>query len=274
MTKRILILFILFFSAGMYASYILDKSISEILKQLDLSDESAKDYIWSDISYSNFSYPSPGELKSAATGERSAIIKTVAKYAKDYTKTDAFKQKYLEFREMKKPEPPQQPQSMSDSRNAQKEQMKKSIAEMQENMKNLNADQKKMMEGVLKTFEEQLAALDKPETASHDTEYNNYMQQNYEAQTKEYENKLAEWEKEYPKDNPSPLIKKWLSDFLEESANIDFNAELRNNNYGKKVFVKSEYEEKSSLWKLCFRTGKESVEAARSFAKSWLSELK
>jgi hypothetical protein len=53
-----------------------------------------------------------------------------------------------------------------------------------------------------------------------------------------------------------------------------FNAELRNNNYGKKVFVKSEYEEKSSLWKLCFRSGKESVEAARAYAKSWLNELK
>lgn len=274
MKKVILITLVFILSAGFYTSYIINRSMTEILKQINLSEESAKDYIWSDISYSNFNFPSAGELKNIAKGERAGIVQTVAQYVKDYSKTEAFKQKYMEFREMKKPAPPEKPKTMADSRNEQKEQMKKSIEEMKKNMKNIPADQKQMFEGIIKSSEEQLASLDNPEASANDAQYNQYMQQGYESQMEEYKNKVAAWESEYPENNPKPLIKKWLNDFLAESANVDFGAELRDNKYGKKVFVKSEYEEKSSIWKLCYRTGKEPVEAARSFAQAWLNELK
>lgn len=273
MKKIILISLVFILSLGFYSSYIIDKSMTEILKQLSLSDESAKDYIWSDISYSNFGYPYAADLKNIAKGERNAIVKTVAQYVKEYSKTEAFKQKYMEFREVKKPAPPEKPKAMAEMRNEQKEQMKKSIEEMKKNMKNIPADQKQMFENIIKSSEEQLAAYDKPEYTANDGESDKYMKQNYEAQMEEYKNKIADWEKEYPVNNPSPLVKKWLNDFLTETADIDFNAELRDNKYGKKVFVKSEYEEKSYLWKLCYRTGKESTETARSFAQTWLKEL-
>jgi len=59
-----------------------------------------------------------------------------------------------------------------------------------------------------------------------------------------------------------------LQDFLRISATVDFDAELDGN-----VFVKKEYEKKSSWWKMCFRAGRDVVQAAREDAQKWLDEL-
>lgn len=77
----------------------------------------------------------------------------------------------------------------------------------------------------------------------------------------------AENEKKYPS-NPDELIKKRLSDFLEISATVDFDAEVRGDR-----FVNPEYEKKSHEWKMCYRAGKDVVEAARVEAQKWLDQL-
>jgi hypothetical protein len=74
-------------------------------------------------------------------------------------------------------------------------------------------------------------------------------------------------DKDYPEDGIE-LVKKRLTDFLRISATVDFDAELNGN-----VFVKPEYEKKSPWWKMCFRAGKEVVQAGREDAQKWLDEL-
>jgi recombinational DNA repair ATPase RecF len=95
----------------------------------------------------------------------------------------------------------------------------------------------------------------------------------YDQQMAEYNNKVAEWQNEYPENNLKPLIKKWLEKFIDGSKDVDFSAQTATNQYNREVFVKQEYESKSSLWKLCYRAGKEATNAGRSFAQKWLSEL-
>lgn len=63
--------------------------------------------------------------------------------------------------------------------------------------------------------------------------------------------------------------RKTLREFLETASTVDFSAVLKSN----KVFVKSEYEDESTLWKLIYRNGKEPTEVAVQFAKAWLAEL-
>jgi hypothetical protein len=75
-------------------------------------------------------------------------------------------------------------------------------------------------------------------------------------------------EKLYPVE-PDDMIKKRLADFLEISATVDFDAEV---NSGQ--FVNQEYQKKSNWWKMCYRAGKDVVNAAREEAESWLKELK
>jgi hypothetical protein len=79
----------------------------------------------------------------------------------------------------------------------------------------------------------------------------------------------SENEKNYPSD-PHELIKKRLEDFLSISATIDFDAQLTES----RGFINLEYEKKSGHWKMCYRAGREVVEAAREEARKWLDELK
>lgn len=74
-------------------------------------------------------------------------------------------------------------------------------------------------------------------------------------------------EKIYPSD-PTDMVKQRLQDFLRVSKTVDFDAEVSNGR-----FTKKEYESKSAQWKMCYRAGKEVVEAAREEAKQWLAEL-
>jgi hypothetical protein len=97
-------------------------------------------------------------------------------------------------------------------------------------------------------------------------------QQAHVAAMQEYKQQLAQWEKENPT-TPNEMVKRWLTEFLNESKDVDFGAALMKGDGGKMYFVKTEYERKSSNWKLCYRSGKETVEAGRTFARQWLEEL-
>lgn len=74
-------------------------------------------------------------------------------------------------------------------------------------------------------------------------------------------------EKNYPSD-ATEMVKKRLTDFLEVSATVDFDAELNGSR-----FANPEYEKKSPWWKMCYRAGKPVIEAARDEAQKWLDEL-
>lgn len=74
-------------------------------------------------------------------------------------------------------------------------------------------------------------------------------------------------EKKMPSD-PAELIKKRLQEFLDVSANVNFDAKLTGT-----TFSDPQYESKSSQWKACYRAGKEVIGAAREEAKIWLKEL-
>jgi hypothetical protein len=74
-------------------------------------------------------------------------------------------------------------------------------------------------------------------------------------------------EKRYPSD-AKELIKQRLSEFLEVSATVDFEAQLNG-----RMFANPTYESKSQQWKMCYRAGKQVVAAAREEAQAWLKEL-
>jgi hypothetical protein len=75
-------------------------------------------------------------------------------------------------------------------------------------------------------------------------------------------------DKRYPSD-PQELVKKRLEEFLEISGTVNFDAEMRGN-----MFADARYEGKDDKWKMCYRAGKEVIDAAREEAKKWLDELK
>jgi hypothetical protein len=94
------------------------------------------------------------------------------------------------------------------------------------------------------------------------------------ASAREYYNEqLAEWKQNYSATGRE-MVKRRLREFLQESANVDFNAKLvRRDN--KMRFANEQYEDETSdEWKFCYRAGRLPVEKARAFAKTWLAEMK
>ncbi|HEX2866918.1 MAG TPA: hypothetical protein VHO03_07735 [Ignavibacteriales bacterium] len=273
MKKKYFLLPLLFLSVSFMAFMAVNYTIDSILQKLQLTGEDAKEYVWNDCSGCYFGYPMPGELKNTSMDERPLIVKAVGEFAKIYTKSDDFKRRYLEHRESSKPNPPQPPESMDEIKRKQKEELKKTIAEMEKSKSNIPASEKAEFEKAIEGLKADMAELDKSGDASDNSEMDQYMKQGYEAEMQDYKEKLQQWEKEYPKE-PDMMIKRWLEEFLKVSSDVDFNAELSVDKLGKKRFVNSEYENKPDIWKLCFRSGKKTTEAARTFAEEWLKELK
>lgn len=271
--KNILITgFVIALFVSVSAFKIFEAAAGDALKKLGIPEDIAKDCIWSSFSGGYLSTPNTAKLKQTSAGERGGIVREIGEYAKSYVRSEDFKKRYLEYREGQKPAPPEPPKSMAQQRKEQKDQMQKSIAETEANMKSMPADQKKTMEGMLKMFKEQLKSLDDPKNPMFSADMEKMVNQGHAAQMEEYKKKVAKWEKEYPA-TPNEMVKRWLTQFLEASRDIDFNATLVPGDGGMRYFANKEYERKPDSWKMCFRAGKETVEAGRSFAKQWLEEI-
>lgn len=259
---------------GFTAGKMIDDKTQSLLKQFQLSEDNAMNQVFSNISGPSFYIPNVKVLKSMATGERVEMVKTIGKYVKDFTVSQDFMKRYNEYREYKKPTQPEKPQSGAELQKKTVADMKKGIADLESQMKQMPADQKAMYEDVIKQQKQMLIEYEKPDNPMFGKNYDDAMQQSYQYQMDDYNNKMTEWKTKYPEGKASFLVKEWLTLYLEKSKDIDFTAKTAANNYGKQVFAKAEYERKDYLWKMLFRAGKESVDASRSFAQSWLNELK
>ena len=273
MKKLLLLIPLLLFLIGFTYTRIIDSKIKNILDKIQLSENGADNIIFSNCSNPSFYYPNPLQLKNIAAGDKVAIVNEVGNYVKEYTSTKKFMNKYIEYKNTKKPEPPEKPKSAAELKKEQKESIKKGIEDLEKTKAQMSKDQQASFDETIKSFKEQLKEVDDPDNPMYNTEMENMMKQQYEQDVKEYNEKVAQWEKDYPS-SPKPMIKTWLTKFLEGSKDVDFNAELAENQYGLKVFVKQSYESKSDLWKVCFRAGKETTDAARKFAENWLKELR
>ncbi|MBP1683186.1 MAG: hypothetical protein H6Q27_750 [Ignavibacteriaceae bacterium] len=273
MKKFIFVFAILLVVAGFYAGHILDDRAKSLLQTLKLSEDNAKNTIFSDISSNSFYVPGIRELKSIALNDRAAQVDVIGKYVKDFTSSDDFKKRYNEYRESRKPSPPEKPKSSAELKAEYKADLQKSITEMKTNKSSAPADQQAMYDETIKMLEDQLKEIDNPDNPMFSPQMDEYSKMAYEQQMDQHKKDVAEWEAKYPVNNPKPLIKTWLESFLEQTKDVDFSAQTAIDK-NRTLFVKQEYERMNSMWKLCYRAGKETTEAGRKFAQSWLSEIK
>ncbi len=273
MKKIILTVSLALIILGFTTGRMIDDKMKDILQKIQMDDDGAKNMIWSNCAYSNFFIPNPRTLKSLALGERTAVVEAVAGYAKDYCSTTEFLKKYNELRENKKPGMPEKPKTMDEMKGEQRKSIEDGIRNMEETKTKMPADQQSMFDETIQQFKEQLKELDNPDNPMFSKEVEDMYKQMYDQQMNEYNTKVAEWQKDFPENNPRFLIKAWLTKFLDEIKNVDFKAQTAADQYNRQVFIKQEYEKKSYLWKLCYRAGKEATDAGRAFAEKWLGEL-
>lgn len=273
MKKTIIFFPILILFLGFAGSKVMDDKLKLLLQKFNQSEEYAQNNIFSNVSAPSFYIPNIKVLKEMALGERAAIVGDIGKYVKEYAASDEFVKKYNDYRESRKPQLPEKPKSVSDLKEEYRQNLKNSIAEMKKTRLTVAKDQQGMYDDLIKGFEQQLNSIDDPQNSMFSPEMDVYSEQSYQMQLEQYNKELSDWENDYLVNNPKRVLKKWIETFLNDSKDIDFNAQLKNDR-GRQIFVNPVYERKSSQWKLYFRAGKEPVEAARTFAQGWLSELK
>lgn len=273
MKKLILFYPVLILLLGFSYGKLIDDKAKSLLKQFQLTESHTKDIIFSNTSGPSFYFPNMKELKALAAGDRAAMVSTAGMYIKEFTASEEFRNKYNEYRESKKPTAPQKPMKMDELKEQQKQDMIKSIAELEKSKGQMPKDQQDMFNETIEMFKQQLKEMDNPDNPMYSSEIDSYNNSAYEQQLEYYNKQVSEWEKEYPVNNPKPMIKNWLQNFLDKTSTIDFNAQLKDVK-GKKLFVNPDYEKKDYQWKLFFRAGKETIDAARKFSQNWLNELK
>ena len=257
-------LFILIISVPLLAA-----GIDDYLSDLKCTKEDVQHYIENSIGGGYLSYP--GDARLIPATKRTALVRAAGEFAKSYVRTDAFKNWYAEYREQHKPKMPELMDSAAKSREEQISSLKKALADMEKARQEAPANMKGVFTQNIETTKQMLKEIEKA-NPQQDEQMDQYANQANQQARKEYNDKVAQWEKEYPAGNYRPLLKKRLKEFLDASSGIDFTAKLVTKGK-KKAFANPDYESKDGDWKRCFRAGKEATDAARSFAQAWLREL-
>jgi hypothetical protein len=249
---------------------------ADVLRDLGLKEANAKESVVEAINSGNVNWwPASKAFKAAAPAVRAGLVTGGLTWARTYTESAEFTTAYEKVRQNRKPEAPK-PKSADEEIARQRAELEASIAQTKKTQAEPPAGvspeiAKAIRDGTeiaLKSLTAQLADLDKPQTKA-------MWGRNIESENKnrqdEYQQSMKGWEARYPSD-PKPLLVTHLQHFLDQSAGIDFGANLVPCG-SKKCFADKPNEQKSQNWKLCYRAGKEAVGAARAFATTWLAVL-
>jgi hypothetical protein len=158
--------------------------------------------------------------------------------------------------------PEQEMQKADEDGKRQLEESKKAIA-------SLPPDQRKAVEESLKSTAELVAQMNTPEQRKMRLDA---IKAERAARAQEDADALAKWKQAYP-DDPKPVVARRLREFMQLSADVDFNATLVKTQDGPSTFENPAYQAKPSQWKMCFRAGREATTAARAAVQAWLTEL-
>jgi len=241
---------------------------ADILKQLSITEDEAQDYIFSNFREGDLSFPYSSAIKSLVPGKRAAAVKEMGDYIRQYTSSPAFLQHYREARAAAMP---QGPAGKEEKIRARLAEIKHDIEQTEKDMKTATGDMRKLYEANLKMLQQQQQALQDPKHPEHAMFVSDVTGSLDDQNPAQYKEAMLAFEKDYPA-NPKDLIRSRLRAFLVLTADIDFNAQLLGSGRIKK-FANPALEAKSGLWKKCFRSGKETITAARAYAQQWLKEL-
>jgi hypothetical protein len=253
------------FSAG----FTLDKPASP-WNQLGISETRAIENIRQSFLEGYLYSYGASSAKNVASGDRAAIALDVLNYTKSYVNSSAFIKAYEDARVAATPVKPLPPKTKEEIQKEKIAELDKTIAEGEKSLKTLPKDLIEPFKEVQQMLKDQKQDYENPdsEMLALLVTSENYM---YANATTKYEQQLQQWQKDYPTDHRK-MVKDRLETFLKLTADVDFNAALKEE-YRVKKFVNAAYEKKPAEWKMAYRAGRPAVEAARTFAKAWLAEL-
>lgn len=254
-----------------FFSFTIENINEEFLKQLGIPKTEANSKITNSILGGYLDAYGAKNVKNIALGNRTAVTKDLLAYTKQYVNSDVFRTAYAAMKLQNKPQETKAPETPEEMRLNMIKAGKEYVAQAEEQLKNAAPEYKEVFRSSLDAAKKNLAQAEDPNNKNLKA-----YTQNYEGLKKSIENsnqqRLKEWEQQYP-ENHLLFVKKRLEDFMKETNDIDFSAQLTDRG-GKKIFVNPVYEKKGNRWKMAFRAGKEVVEPAREFVQQWIDEIK
>jgi flagellar biosynthesis GTPase FlhF len=208
-------------------------------------------------------------FKAVDGAARAQLAAGAIAWAKAYTASPAFQQAYTAQRAAMKPKPPTFDGTPEEELARERAKQDKSQEDSRKAIAAMPPEQRKMMEEAMAAAAEALKQMDTPEMRKMQLDG---IRMQREGRMARHAEEMKKWEANYPTD-PKPLIAKRLQAFLDVSAGVDYGAKLEPRD-GTMRFVDPVLERKDANWKLCYRAGRETVEAARAAATAWLAELR
>ncbi|MGZ8538387.1 MAG: hypothetical protein ACXWV9_09010 [Flavisolibacter sp.] len=245
---------------------------ADLWTQLGIKQSDANINIRVSVTSNYLQYAGAKNAKNIVAGKRPAVINQLVAYAKKFTASAEFKKEYAFERSKNKPKDPMLFSINVDSiRNEEKQRVLQSIKQTEANANNPNPKIKNAVPARLEALKKELVALDDPNNKKVQAQVNQLQSFN-DAANDAYKKELDKFNTKYP-ENAQVVIKKRLQQILDITADVDYNAELKQGpKY--KVFVNPEYQKKSREWKLAYRSGKVTTDAVRAAAEKWLAEFK
>jgi hypothetical protein len=206
--------------------------------------------------------PIPAALKALPPAQRVSVINALGAFAKAYVASDVFKAQYKREYENAMGHPPTPPGTTDPQFAAAMAQSDKAMEQMKEQLESMPPEMQAMMKQALEAQAKGKAEAQKEAVQSK----------------AKYEKDLAAYQARQkapgamPQD-PQAGVKLALKEFLDATAGVDYNAPTVTK-YGQKRFASDALEAKPAEWKMCFRAGRETCDAARSFAQAWMAEIK
>ena len=263
--KRIIFILSLFVIAAAVSAYRHAISNTEdVFGILGISREEAHLLMKENILFSSLSTPDVSRLRRLPLAKRAEIVKTLGTCMKTYCQSKEVQDAYRDYRKTMLPG-----NQEGIDIPARIDEIRRDIRKTEEEMKSAPGNLKDLYTETITQLKRQLQALQDPSHPDHQA-YSGIVALLPEQQ-QEIDRQIVEFNKEYP-ESFHDYLKIKLRHFLDLTAHIDFDARLIKRQ-GRLVFENPVYEAKDPHWKKCFRAGKETISAARAFAKDWLAEM-
>ena len=248
------------------------KLADDVWKQLGLTQSETNLNINTSFRNGAFYYYGAKNARNIAAGDRIAVIRDLAAYAKKYAASEEFKKSYAADRLRNKPADPWiQKISVDSIKAVEKARIQQGIKDAEANVNHPNPKVRNGIPYRLEALRKELAAIDDPNNRVIKIRVDG-MQRSNDAAMKQYNDKMAKYDANYPAD-PRVMIKARLQQMLDITADVDYTAEVQQVGDYKK-FTNPVYEKKPKEWKLAYRAGKAATDELRAIAQKWLLELK
>lgn len=239
------------------------------LAKLGISEGRAREAVFDSFITDTLSVAGNHDVfKAASASARVALVNFALTLARAFAESDDFKRRYADHREANGPDPLPPLPRVDEILAKQRAGFEEQVAQMRKLFDQITPEQRATLEEGWQDMRRQLTEM---ETGPRRAELESALRKQYTALEQQREIAMKELDSVWPTDHRT-LVAGRLRHFLDVSKDVAFDARLVEKD-GKKVFADPALEARPKEWKMCFRAGKPATEAARSFARKWLSDF-